>query len=86
MMDQGNEGARQAMHNLSRDELRHVNELCRRYVDKGADECTGEDLERVHEAVRVELRFLTILRDEALHDIQQIVERAAERRRGREGR
>ncbi|MFX4286281.1 hypothetical protein ACQBJO_12895 [Janibacter sp. G349] len=70
------------MHDLTPDELLDANERCRQYAGKPLDECTPDDIVRVRAGLAVELKFHTIMRDEALHEISEIVARARARRRG----
>lgn len=70
------------MHDLTPDELLDANERCRQYAGKPLDECTPDDIVRVRAGLAVELKFLTIMRDQAMHELTETVARIRRRREG----
>lgn len=70
------------MHDLTPDELLDANERCRQYAGKALDECTPDDIVRVRAGLAVELTFLTIMRDQAMHELTETVARIRRRREG----
>ena len=61
------------------DELVDANERCRQYAGKPLDQCDTDDITRVRAGLATEKAFLTIMRDQALHDAEQVIERARQR-------
>lgn len=69
-------------YDLTTDELMDANARCRQYAGKPLDECTPDDIVRVRAGLAIEVKFLTIMRDQELHEIRQIIDNARRRVQG----
>ena len=72
-------------HQMTVEELLDANARCHQFAGKPLEDCTRDDLHRVLAGLALERKFFQMIRDQAAHDIEKILDRARRRRAGREG-